>query len=81
MNVGMKSQKGAIKTSFVERGKERGLVSVNGNLKDITPMVLTCIKITFHTAPWCHSNASVKIDGNPQSNYTINQIHGMTTHM
>ena len=42
--VSIKSQKGEITTSFVERGKERGLKSRNGNLKDITPTVLTCNK-------------------------------------
>ena len=38
--VSIKSQKGAIKTSFVERGKGRGFTSNNGVLKDITPTVL-----------------------------------------
>ena len=39
--VSTMSQKGAIKTSFVERGKGRGPKSNNGNLKDMTPKVLT----------------------------------------
>ena len=68
MNVSIKSQKGAIKISFVERGKACGLKPRNGILKDITPIVLTYNKVTFHNAPWCQSNASVKLQiGNPHT--------------